>query len=73
MNTASSEEHPLITVAQAARRMSVCRRTVEREVGRGNLPPPLKIGRACRYRTEDVDDYLKRLEAKRDQNQRMEP
>jgi excisionase family DNA binding protein len=73
MNTASSEARPLITPDQAAQRMSVCRRTLEREIARKNFPPPLKIGRASRFRAEDVDDYLRRLEEKRDQSKRGEP
>ena len=73
MNTPSSDARPLITADQAAQRISICRRTLEREVARGNFPPPLKIGRASRFRTEDVDDYLRRLEQKRDQNKKGKP
>jgi len=73
MNSIPLDERPLIMLDQAAQRISICRRTLYREVARGNFPPPLKIGRATRYRAEDVDDYLKRPQEKRDKNKRGKP
>ena len=57
----------LIALTEAARRLSVHRRTLEREICRMRFPRPLKAGRKTLVRVSDVDEYIRRLEAERDE------
>lgn len=45
--------------------LGISRPTFWRLVSRGELPPPLKIGRASRWRVTDVDALVARLEFQR--------
>ena len=46
---------------QVAERLAISERTVRRLVAQGDLAPPLRIGRATRWRESDVLDYIHRL------------
>ena len=59
-------ESRLLSVKQAAQRLGVCRRTLEREVCRKKFPPPMKIGRKSVYLVSDVERYLAKLLAERE-------
>jgi len=60
------EGHPvLLSIKQAAERLCVCRRTLEREIQRGRFPRPVKIGSASRWPASDLIAYLDRLNAER--------
>ena len=52
----------LISVKDAAKLMSISRRTVERLVSAGDLPRPVKIGKSSRFRIRDIIDYIERME-----------
>jgi excisionase family DNA binding protein len=65
MNIANEERQSLLTIKQAAQRLNVCRRTLEREIQRGRFPRPLKIGTASRWPAEDVETYLDSLNQSR--------
>lgn len=58
---ASPQEQLLLTPKQAAQRLAICRRTLERLIASGEFPPPLKIGRASRVSVNDVQAYVARL------------
>ena len=45
MNNDTNQIELLIDVPEAAKRLGVCRRTLEREVEHGHFPRPVKIGR----------------------------
>jgi excisionase family DNA binding protein len=52
---------PLLTVAQAAARASMCAETVRRAVRSGALPAA-RAGRSLRVRPDDLDAWLRRSE-----------
>ena len=52
----------LISVKDAAKLMSISRRTVERLVSAGDLPRPVKIGKSSRFRIRDIIDYIEKME-----------
>ena len=53
-----SELPELITLEQAAERLTVCRRTIEREIARGRFPKPVRIGRATRISVAALRAYV---------------
>lgn len=62
MNTAQpNDDLLLVTLDEAARRLSVHRRTLEREISAGRFPNSVKIGRARRVPVAALVDYLKAL------------
>ena len=65
MNSAAPEVSRLLTVKEAAHRLGVCRRTLEREVCRKKFPPPMKIGKKSVYLVSDVNAYVDRLQQAR--------
>jgi len=50
-----------LTLKEAAARLHVCRRTLEREIAAGRFPRPLKIGRSVRVPESDLVAYLASL------------
>ena len=54
---ASSPEHRILTDVEVAERLGVSRFTVRSWRLKGVGPRFLKMGRAVRYRSQDVDDY----------------
>ncbi len=53
----------LLTIEQVAKRLGVARRSVWRWVEQGRLPAPLKLSGQCRrWRSEQLEEYLNRLE-----------
>ncbi len=57
---------PLLTVRQATQYVGFSRRSLEREVASGNLPPPVKLRGKSMYFLSDVVGYLARLKSQRD-------
>lgn len=55
----------LITLAEAAQRLAISKRTLERLIASRQFPAPLKIGRSSRISTEDVATYLAKLRQRR--------
>ena len=60
-----SEPSQLLTVPQAAQRLGVCRRTLERLVTRGEFPQPLRVGGSVRVPLADVQAFVASLVAQR--------
>jgi excisionase family DNA binding protein len=56
---------PLISLEDVARILGVCVRSVRRMADRGELPRPVKVGRAVRLFKSEVMAYLKRLREQR--------
>jgi excisionase family DNA binding protein len=54
---ASSSEHRILTDVEVAERLGVSRFTVRSWRLKGLGPRFLKMGRAVRYRSQDVDEY----------------
>lgn len=66
MQSTVAEANRLLSVREAASRLGVCRRTLEREVCRKKFPPPVKIaGKSC-YFVSDVDAYVAKARERRD-------
>lgn len=64
MNDGAAVETPLlITLEQAAQRLAISRRTLERLMAAGEFPAPLKLGRSAWV--ADVDAYCAQLRARR--------
>jgi excisionase family DNA binding protein len=62
MNTTMPSDQPmLLTLNEAARRLSVCRRTLEREMAAGRFPATVRIGRAHRVPLAALQEYLNRI------------
>ncbi len=57
----------LVSVADVARQLGVCTRTIHRLVAAGELQPPVKVGRAARWFGADIAGYLARLRQNRHQ------
>lgn len=51
----------LLTVREAAKRLGVCRRTLERLIESGEFPRPVKIRGALRVPSSDVERYVESL------------
>jgi excisionase family DNA binding protein len=51
----------LISKNEAAKRLGIHRRTLEREVSRKHFPPPLKIGSKSLYAVSEVEAYVTKL------------
>ena len=58
---AGAEEDRLVSIKRVAAILGVCPRSVRRLANRGELPHPVKVGRATRMFLSDVDAYLKQL------------
>jgi excisionase family DNA binding protein len=50
-----------LTLKEAAFRLHVCRRTLEREIAAQRFPRPVKIGRSVRVPESDLQAYLAKL------------
>lgn len=61
MNNTSIDTVDFITLHEAARRLSVSKRTLHREIAAGRFPAPVKIGRASRVTLVDLELYIVRL------------
>jgi len=59
-------EERLLKLDEVGRMLSVCRRSVERLVARGDLPRPVKIGRVSRLPASEVAAYIERVKQERD-------
>jgi len=69
MDTVTVSEQPiLITLEQAAQRLAISRRTLERLIAAGEFPSPLKLGRASRLAVADIDVYCAQLRSRRVSN-----
>ncbi len=66
LNAGAVLEAPLLmTLGQAAQRLAISRRTLERLIAAGAFPAPLKLGRASRMAARDVDTFCAQLESRR--------
>jgi len=66
MNEEAVLENPLlITLEQAAQRLAISRRTLERLISAGEFPAPLKLGRASRVAVQDVEAFFAQLRSRR--------
>ena len=57
----------LIKVDEAAHLLGLSVRAVYRLMASGELPPPVKIGKATRIIVAEIDEYIERLKSRRDQ------
>lgn len=57
----------LVGLPAVAERLAVSTRTIHRLIAAGELPPPVKVGRASRWFLSDVLGYLARLRDGRSQ------
>jgi len=65
VNTNTEGQTVLLSIKQAAERLCICRRTLEREIQRGRFPRPVKIGSASRWPASDLNAYLELLNSER--------
>lgn len=63
MNSEQQELPQLLSLDDAAKRLSISRRTIEREISAGRFPRPLKIGRATRITLVALQSYIEKLSA----------
>jgi excisionase family DNA binding protein len=63
-NDSESKAPLLITVKEAAERLSLSTRTLHREISAGRFPRPVKIGRASRVPIAALVDYVRSLSGK---------
>ena len=59
--TIRSTENSLLSVPEAARRLGVCRRTLERLIAAKKFPARLKIGRRSLVAASDVGAFVAKL------------
>ena len=58
-------ESQMLSVREAAHRLGVSRRTLERLVNRKQFPPPMKIGVKSLYLVEDIQAFVEKLKQSR--------
>ncbi|MGD0260720.1 MAG: helix-turn-helix domain-containing protein [Verrucomicrobiota bacterium] len=56
---------PLLSLAEVAKILGKCVRSVRRSIDRGELPKPVRVGGALRLFKSDVEAYLQRLREQR--------
>jgi excisionase family DNA binding protein len=61
MNSVTVEQPLLLSLDDAAQRLSVSRRTLEREIVHGRFPQPVKIGRSTRVSFAALEAYIRKL------------
>lgn len=61
MSSYTPEALRLLTVKEAAQRLAVCKRTLERLIAAKKFPRPVKIGRATRIPEHYVQIYIGKL------------
>jgi excisionase family DNA binding protein len=59
-DNSSSEPEPL-TVADFARELKVCTKTIYRRIDEGEIPKPSKVGRCSRFARSVVDAYKRKV------------
>jgi len=59
-NNSDSEQEPL-TIADFARELKVCTKTVYRRIDEGEIPKPSKVGRCSRFARSVVDAYKRKV------------
>lgn len=62
---APAGERDLYTLAHAADRLSICRRSLERLISAGVFPRPVKVGSSSRVMHQDIANYLEQLRRER--------
>jgi excisionase family DNA binding protein len=66
MSALSTEfEEKLLSIAEAAKRLSISVRSVWRLIAAAQLPVPVKIGRCSRLCASDIEAYLQKLKSQR--------
>jgi excisionase family DNA binding protein len=65
MESDEKQSDPLLSLRQVAKLLGICVRSVRRAIDRGELPRPVRVGRAVRLFTSDVNTYLQRLREQR--------
>lgn len=53
----TTEQAEFLTVGQVGDMLGISEKSVRRRVHEGALPPPIKIGRASRWRRLDIENY----------------
>jgi len=56
----------LISIKETAHRLSVSPRQVWRFIAKGDLPSPVKVGRASRFLESDIRGYIARIKSHRE-------
>jgi excisionase family DNA binding protein len=57
----SEQDERLLGLDEAAERLGVCKRTVQRLIAGGELPEPVKVGRRSLLLASDIQAFLQRL------------
>lgn len=60
------ERERLVTIREAAQTLGISIRALYRLIASGELPAPLKVGRASRIAMTELHAYIERLKAERD-------
>ena len=55
------KDEPPVTVAEFARELKVCTKTVYRRIDEGEIPKPSKVGRCSRFARSVVDAYKRKI------------
>jgi len=58
MNSYVVDNQVLLSLAEVASRLSLSKRTIEREIARGRFPKPIKIGRRTLVRVTDLNAFV---------------
>ena len=66
LKTTVTGQHPLFDVVAIANIYKISSRSVWREVARGNLANPVRIGRCARWFAEDLKAFEEKLRACRE-------
>ena len=58
MNATPKPKQQLLTVPDVAELCSIAPETVRRLTDRGTLPRPVRLGRAVRYRLDEIEQWI---------------
>lgn len=56
--TSPSSNARLISIAEFAERIRRSRRSIEKDVEAGRVPPPIRVGRSVRWRLSDIEQWI---------------
>lgn len=61
MNTVTPEQPLLVSKDEAAKRLGICKRTLEREIAAHKFPRPVRVRRRVLIPVSAIEGYLRRI------------
>lgn len=65
--TVETPPNHLLSIREVAARLGITPRSIWNLIADTELPKPLRVGGARRFKPDDIEDYIRRLDARRGQ------